>query len=595
MEDELALNHERLRSTVDTSEEERPTGRRRFGKPQAALVVAGLAVVVVLAVVVKGQFASGQSDDAIPTLVRVRRGDIPIRLTEMGEITSKNPIKIAPETNSSYKIKFVIDGGVFVKKGDVLVELDKSDLEPKIADQEMKVESEKAALTTANENYTIQKLNNQTALNDAQLKVELSEIELERYLGTPVSDAAVSALSMASATDFEMLDFSPLFAATGSAEPGEGLIRHFSQTGEAFQKVREGELVVRRAEKELGWAVEDGAAIKELKDKGFASAKELEEAEFEVEEKENALATAMLSRDLLKKYTLLQDVRKKVNDLVKARNDREAAKSKAASQLTQKQVAVGQAKMQLDRAIRKLEEFREELGKMTILAPAPGLVIIGEQRRNRFGSSGADDIKVGATAYPGKTLITLPDFSVMQVAVQVHEVDINRVKIGQEATIALDAYPEVEFHGKVTDIARLAKEESWYSSSEVKVFPVEITIDGEDERLKPGMTAKVEIHVGEATDVAYVPVDAVREQGGAKICLVYVDGKMEPRQVETGVSNESFVEIEEGLAEGDMVALAPDIRQLGMLPELDAEGNATEELKSVANANAGGRPGGGRR
>jgi len=400
---------------------------------------------------------------------------------------------------------------------------------------------------------------------------------------------------VASATDFEMLDFSPLFAATGSPGSGEGLIASFRQTGEAFQTVREGELVVRRAEKEVGWAQEDLVATTELRDKAFASAKELEEAEFEVEEKENALATAMLSRDLLKKYTLLQDVRKKVNEFVKARNDREAAKSKAASQLMQKQVAVSEATMRLDRAIRKLEDLRAELGKMTILAPAPGLVIIGEQRSSRWRSSGDDDIKVGAAAYPGKTLITLPDFSVMQASVQVHEVDINRVKIDQKATIALDAYPEVEFHSKVTEIAKLAKEESWYSSSEVKVFPVEITIEGEDERLKPGMTAKVEIHVGEANDVAYVPIDAVREQGGAEICLVYVDGKMEPRQVETGVSNESFVEIKEGLVEGDMVALAPDIQQLGMFPELDAEGKTMEELEGMTKANAGGRPGGGRR
>ncbi len=593
MEDRIVLNRRRARA--EEPEEERPAERRRFGKPQALLIGAAVLAAAILALVVKTQFGSGQGGRAAPTLVRVRRGNIPIRLTEMGEITSKNPIKVAPETNSSYKIKSIVEAGVLVKAGDVLVELDSSDLEPKIADQEMKVESEKAALAMANENYNIQTLNNQTALNDAQLKLELSAIELERYLGTSLSEDAITALSKASAEDFEMLDFTPLLATAGSAQVGDGLISYFSQTGEAFQKIREAELAVRRAEKELGWAREDLAATEELTKKDFATQKEREEAAFEVEERENALATAMLARDLTKKYTLLQDVRKKVNDLVKARNDLEAERSKAASQLTQRQVAVSEAKVRLDRANRTLDDFRKEMDKMTIRAPGPGLVIIGEQRSSRYRSSSDEDIKVGATAYPGRTLITLPDFSVMQASVQVHEVDINRVQKGQEATITLDAYPDAKFHGKVSDIAKLAKEASWYSSTEVKVFPVEITVDEEDERLKPGMTAKVEIHVGEATDVTYVPIDAVQEQGGAKVCVVYKNGAAEPRQVETGVSSESFVEIKEGLEEGEMIALVPDLKQLGLLPEVGDREQTAEPESAVAEANVGGPAGGGRR
>jgi len=591
MEEELALNHRRARNTVEYPEEERPLARRRFGKPQAAVLAAVLLVAVVLAAVVKTQFMSSGPEQAAPTLVRVQRGDIPIKITKMGELTSKNPIEVTPETKSSYKIKYVVEAGEMVKKGDVLVELDKSDLEPKIADQELKVESENAALATANENYNIQKLNNQTAMNDAQLGLELSAIELDRYLGTQVDDDALPVLSHASAGDFEMLDFSPLLEDGSSAKPREGLLTYFSKTGEAYQKVREAELTVRRAEKELGWAQEDLAATKELWEKEFATAKELEEAEFEVEEKDNALATAILSRNLTKKYTLLQDVRKKVNDLVKARNDVEAQRSKAASQLTQKQVAVSEAKIRLDNAVRKLDELREELDKMTILAPAPGLVIIGEQRGSRrYGSD--DDIKVGGTAYPGRTLITLPDFSVMQASVAIHEVDINRIAMDQKATITLDAYPDVKFHGEVTDIAKLAREENWYFGPEVKVFPVEITIEGEDERLKPGMTAKVEIHVGEAKGVLFVPVDAVQEHGGAKVCLVYTDDNVEPRQVETGVSNESFVEIKGGLAEGEMVALGPDMQQLGLLPEAEAEGGGEGKLGNVANGGMGSTSGG---
>jgi len=506
----------------------------------------------------------------------------------MGQITSQNPVTVAAETKSAYKIAYVIEAGELVKEGDVLVELDKSGVEAKIADQEIKVESQKAALATAQENYTIQELNNETNLNDALLNLELNGIALERYLGTPIDDEAVTELAAATPGDFEALEFSSFSAGDESTDPAEGLLHYFGPAGEAFQKIREAELVVKKADKELDWANRDLEGTQVLRSKEFATPQELEQAEFDVEQKKNALATAGLSRDLLKKYTLLQDVRKKVNDVIKARNNLKATKSKSSSQLTQKEVAVKEAQIKQERAIRQLEEYKEELAKMTIAAPSPGLVIIGEQRRHRYYSS-SDDVKVGATAYPGRTLITLPDFSVMQASVKIHEVNINRIKDDQKALITLDAYPQVTFHGAVTKIAKLAEEESWYFGSEVKVFPVEITIEEEDERLKPGMTAKVEILVGDAEDVLYVPVDAVVEQEGAQISLVSAEGKLEPRQVVTGVSNADFVQIKEGLGEGELIALTPNIQEAAGVAESSGEKKPPDEMEAVKGSPKPGR------
>ena len=94
----------------------------------------------------------------------------------------------------------------------------------------------------------------------------------------------------------------------------------------------------------------------------------------------------------------------------------------------------------------------------------------------------------------------------------VHEVDRHRLAVGLPVRLRLEAYPEAEFTGRIETIARLATEVE--ADSGVRGFAVVARIDGADPRLRPGMTAIVEIVLGEVADVVLVPRTAVAERDG---------------------------------------------------------------------------------
>jgi Ca2+-binding EF-hand superfamily protein len=141
----------------------------------------------------------------------------------------------------------------------------------------------------------------------------------------------------------------------------------------------------------------------------------------------------------------------------------------------------------------------------------------------------------------------------MQVKVAVHESKVESVRRGMRARIRVQ---DRELQGTVTSIANQPESSSW-SSANVKEYATIVRIDGEATELKPGMTAEVEILVDHKKDVLSVPVQAVVEQGGKFYCWVRTPGDPERRAVVIGATNDKFIEIKDGLLEGDEVLLNP--------------------------------------
>jgi len=139
----------------------------------------------------------------------------------------------------------------------------------------------------------------------------------------------------------------------------------------------------------------------------------------------------------------------------------------------------------------------------------------------------------------------------------VHEADINKIKEEQPTTVTMDTYPGLVLHGKVTKIATIAGEPGQRHNEEVKKFTVDITLDStEDMTLKPGISAKAEIFIEEKEDVLSVPLQCVFIEEGTHYCYGVGDGDEPVRiAVKPGLSNDSHIEITEGLGEGDRVLL----------------------------------------
>ena len=211
---------------------------------------------------------------------------------------------------------------------------------------------------------------------------------------------------------------------------------------------------------------------------------------------------------------------------------------------------------------------RSEL--LEIGAPASGTIINLEIEEGEIVTSGA----VSVTS--GTTLMTIADLSTMQIKAGVNEVDIGKIRSGQEVAIDVDAYPGVRFAGAITHVAPAARDEQG-----VKIFDVEIDILDVDERLRPGMTANIEIQGDHCEGALTVPVEAAFLKQGRFVVYVFDGTEGEPvaREVETGIANIERLEIRSGLGAGELVALYD--------PEVEGRGLSEDEQRRQRMAAGG--------
>jgi len=198
------------------------------------------------------------------------------------------------------------------------------------------------------------------------------------------------------------------------------------------------------------------------------------------------------------------------------------------SQLIQEQTSIREAE-------NDLESLNNRIAKFKLQAPTDGLVVYIQNRGER--------VRKGYTARPGRSLLFIPDLSHMQVKLYINEVDRQKVRPYQKASITLDAYPDLKFQGSISNVSRLAQQID--GEEQLKGFVVYVDIQGSDERLKPGMTAKVSIVLVQLENVMSVPVGSVFEIDGQPV--VFPKGKEKPYAVYLGPRNDGFVVIERGV------------------------------------------------
>ncbi|UCF40712.1 MAG: efflux RND transporter periplasmic adaptor subunit [Gemmatimonadota bacterium] len=179
-----------------------------------------------------------------------------------------------------------------------------------------------------------------------------------------------------------------------------------------------------------------------------------------------------------------------------------------------------------------------------ITAPVAGIVILR-------GVEEGETVVGGTSAYGGGTeLFTIADLSTLLINAAINEVDIGKVSTGDIVSITVDAFPGDTATGVVRLVPPAAR-----LQERVRVFDVEIEVRTGAAILRPGMTANVQISGPTRDDVVRLPVEAVFFVEGRPTVYRLVDGATVPTPVTLGLSDLSYVEILEGLAEGDSVAL----------------------------------------
>jgi len=211
---------------------------------------------------------------------------------------------------------------------------------------------------------------------------------------------------------------------------------------------------------------------------------------------------------------------------------------------------LNKAQSEADTARETLKQAREDLSRTVVRAPGGGFVVL----REVFQDNQKRKPRAGDTVFQGQPLLYLPDLSSMLVKSQLREEDMHKIKMGQSASVRVDAYPDASFQGEVDNIGVLAIEATG-SNSVGKHFQYTVKLKGTDERLRPGMTARVSIIADKVKDVLVVPVAALFQDDKRRYCYVLNSGKLEATPVKVGRSNEDWVEILEGLTAGQRVSL----------------------------------------
>ncbi len=209
---------------------------------------------------------------------------------------------------------------------------------------------------------------------------------------------------------------------------------------------------------------------------------------------------------------------------------------------------ISKLKLKLQQEQDKLDAAKNTLSMLTVKAPASGIAIL---RKNPYTR---DKYQLEDQVYAGWPVIGLPDLSQMKAKVQTSEIEIAKVKIDQQASVTLDAYPDTTFTGRVVEIALLARSKS--KEAKVKVFDVVVKLDGHDEKLMPGMTISCQLLVERIPNALSVPLPAVFEQNGKPIVYRRTGRRFEAHSVTLGEENGTHVVVESGLSDGDEVALA---------------------------------------
>ncbi len=486
-------------------------GGRRLVRLAGGLAVAGAAWAVLAVGCTRSDAGTGKPASALTAdRAKVKKASFDITTTASGELEAKNQIEIRSQLEAQSTIVKIVDEGVSVKKGDVLIELNCDKIDSSLLDAQIALEGAKADLTTAENNLKIQETDNSTKTRQAELKVELARITLEQW-----------------------------------------------EQGEVKKKRQDLALAIEKADRDVKRLREKFDRSKDLLERGFLSKNDFQLDEIAKIESEAAVAKSALENTIYEEFTYKKERKKNLSDVEDAAAELERTKLNAQSELANKRAALNKAQEQLKRRDEQLAKLQKQKAACTIIAPSDGLVVYGTSlERNRFGMGGDGALQVGREVYPNMLLMVLPDTSEMVASVKVQESLAGRVRPGQVASVRVDAAGGRTYSGKVESIGVLAESGGWRDPN-LREYTVKISLldVGDASGLKPSMRCESQLVLGKVDDAASVPVQAVFNDGAVRFVYASEGSQFVRVPIKLGRRSDTTAEISAGLTENQVVLL----------------------------------------
>lgn len=152
----------------------------------------------------------------------------------------------------------------------------------------------------------------------------------------------------------------------------------------------------------------------------------------------------------------------------------------------------------------------------------------------------------GQTTAPGVELFTIQNKNALKVSLSLSKYDVQKVQIGQKAKITVNGK---EYTGSISNISHIATS----NTSGAVTIPADVHIDNPDDTIVIGLEAKVSIESAEEKDILMIPMTCVNYSSDGVFCYAVVDGKIKRCNLQTGVSDNTYIQVLSGLQEGDQV------------------------------------------
>lgn len=498
------------------------TGRSRW------VVASAAAFLLVLFVGILRMAGGSPSDETSGGLTYTAAYEpFTISINESGTIESRNRVMIKSEVPGQQTIIYLIPEGTMVEEGQLLVELDASALEDNLVEEEIELENAEAELISSRENLEVVKNQAEADIAQAKLDYRFAQQDLDKY-----------------------------------------------REGEYAMSLKRANSKITLAKAELQQAEDTLKGSKELYDKRYISETELESDELAKQRAQMDLELALQEKQLLETYTYDREMAQLESDVEQARLALERAERKALANTAQAEARFSARRAEVQREQVSTKELRQRIENCRIVAPTNGMVVYAPQG-NRWDDS---VLQEGLSVRERQELIYLPTADAMSAQIKVHESMLNKLEIGQPATITVDALPGETFTGRVTDIAVMPENGGW-RNPDLKQYKTAIAIQEISPRLRSGMTCKAEILVAHFEEALTIPIQSVlRVEEQTTVYTRGTDGMPVAQPVSVGMDNNRKIQIIDGLSAGTQVLLNPPLAQ--------AERGSSREFPPSVEANA---------
>lgn len=503
-------------------------------------------------------------------------------------------------------IKWVIEDGTQVKAGDRLVELDDYGFQEQLKDRKNTVNDAYAKWIAAKTDLLIVQSQNEQDLKSAEVAKNVALVDLRKYVGAFI---APKVLAISKHDDMQRY-LDTAFDADMRKELAMGDNKLTSEFLQGLNDI-EGKIEVARSDRVM-W-LDRAAWSQRMVLKGYYSRSQAEADQSRLTSAEISLRKLQGEHDIYRRFIL----ERTVTDLWGKAKETERKLATVLEQIEpklEKSRAEEKARKAIyDQEVVRLEQLAKEEKDYRINSPQDGMVVYYVPEQSRSGSGSQQSVVAqGEPVREGQKLMRIPNLHKMVVNARVHEAMVSKIRgeyarptgygdtlrsafsvghidlmglatyhlafdevraafkdkeheilfEGHKAAIRVDAFPGKQYNGHVKSVATIAAQNEFFSS-DVKVYQSIVSIDNLDERgLKPGMSAEVTVLADEIKEpVLVMPIQSVVGNVAMgekrKVYVLDASGNPKERDVVVGKSNDKFVQILEGVAEGEKVVLNP--------------------------------------